>query len=805
MGTKILKNIKAIKDFGIFSSYAHYTELPDFARYNLIYGWNGTGKTTLTRLLRCFEKEEIYPDFSNGIFSIERTDAGMAVLTNMGLDALSGRLKVFNRDFIDENLDLDIKRDGKAKPVAHVGKANIEKSEKLKELKKDIKTAGDAKDVKHGQGEAKKAELEKLTSAIGSEIKAATQTARKDIYKNYNKANVKTAYDAGAVQDITLPPEEIEKLKAAISSENKAEISFAPPVYLDLKALQAEIAGILVTQILADETIERLKDNPAIELWVKEGLGVHNHKAGKPCEFCGNQFTQQRLEELTKHFSGERQKFLDTADLKITAIREQKAALASISLPNQAEFFSEFLDDYKAAVPALNNAGHDAGIFLDKMNAELEAKKKNPYGRMEIAGETQETLDALKADFLKKQSDIQTIIAKHNKKVTDFDASIQADKEKLEQHFLNTWQAEYRAVEVEISTLTAEFDAAVAAHKKLEDDKDAIEKEIQETRIACETINGHLRDYLGHDEIQFEDFKEGYLIKRNGEVARNLSEGEKTAIAFVYFINSLKDNFNPATSVIVIDDPISSLDANNMHHAFHSMVAHTKEAGQLFVFTHNFSFLRKLKQWFKAAKTYEEIEAGYFQLVCTQNAAGKRMSRITKLDQLLKNYDSEYHYLFKLLIDCDNRRAANDVIAYEELYPLVNAGRKILETFLDFKYPSNPDKFSQLKNAKIQTTGEVFEPVKTELLYGLLNDGSHAGFDTGGFDTFRNSPEIIKRAIETLLDFIEAIDPVHYQNLCKCKGVKARAKTVSVTTIMQPTTETLPPAMDEDPQGKKIG
>lgn len=783
MAGEILKHVKSIKGFGIFSDYTHYADLPDFARYNLIYGWNGTGKTTLTRLLRCFEKEEMYADFATGTFSIERADAGMAALTHETLDGLSGRLKVFNRDFIEENLDLDIKRGGKAKPVAHVGKANIEKSEQLKKLKVDIKTAADLKDVANGKVETKTTALDKLAQAIGSEIKAATQTARKDGYKNYNKANAKAAYDAGTVKDVTLAPEEYERLKASISSENKAEIIFTPPEYPDLKTLQDEVVGILAAEILSDETIERLKDHPIIEAWVKEGLGVHNHEAGKPCEFCGNPFTAQRLAELIRHFSGARQKFLDSADAKITTINDQKNALASIGLPNQAELFFEFLDDFKAAIPTLNKAARDAGIYLDKLTAALADKKKNLQNAVTLQGEAQEGLTALKENFLKPQSDIQTLIAKHNKKVKDFDASIQADKETIEHHFLNTRQAEYRALEAEIAALTIEFGAAVAAHKKLEDDKDAIEKEIQETRIACETINGHLRDYLGHDEIQFEDFNDGYLIKRNDEVAKNLSEGEKTAIAFVYFINSLKDNFNPATSVIVIDDPISSLDANNMHHAFHFMVAHTKEAGQLFVLTHNFSFLRKVKQWFKAAKTYEEIEAGYFQLVCIPGANGKRMSRLTKLDPLLKNYDSEYHYLFKLLVDCDNRRAANDDIPYEELYPLVNAGRKVLETFLDFKYPSNPDKFSQLKNAKVQATGEAFDPTKAELLYGLLNDGSHAGFDTGGFDTFRNSPDIIKRAIEALLDFIEAIDPVHYQNICKCKGVKARTKIISVADI----------------------
>lgn len=785
MAGKILKHVKSIEGFGIFSDYSHYAGLPDFARYNLIYGWNGTGKTTLSRLLRCFEKEEIYADFATGKFSLERPDAGMAALTHKTLDGLSGRLKVFNRDFIEENLDLDIKRGGKAKPVAHVGKANIEKSEQLKKLKTDIESAADLKDVANGKVETKATALDKLSAAIGSEIKAATQTARKDDYKNYNKKNVKAAYDAETVRDVTLAPEEYERLKASISSENKTEIIFIPPEYPDFKAFQDEVAGMLAAQILSDETIERLKDNPIIEAWVKEGLGVHNHEAGKPCEFCGNLFTEERLAELTKHFSGARQKFLDSVDEKIAAINTQKATLASMVLPNAAELFSEFIDDFKAAIPVLNKAGRDADTYLDKLTAALADKKKNLEAAVTLQGESQESLTALKDTFLKPQSDIQKLIAKHNKKVKEFDASIQTDKKTIEHHFLNTRQGEYRALEAEIAALKIELKAAVARHEKLKDDKNAIEKEIKETRIACETINGHLRDYLGHDEIQFEDFNDGYLIKRNGEVARNLSEGEKTAIAFVYFINSLKDNFNPATSVIVIDDPISSLDANNMHHAFHFMVAHTKEAGQLFVLTHNFSFLRKVKQWFKVAKTYEEIEARYFQLVCIQGANGKRMSRITKLDPLLKNYDSEYHYLFKLLVDCDNRRAANDDIPYEELYPLVNAGRKVLETFLDFKFPSNSDKFLQLKNAKVQATAEVFDPTKAELLYGLLNDGSHAGFDTGGFDTFRNSPDIIKRAIEALLDFIEAVDPAHYQNICECKGVKARTKAVSTESIVQ--------------------
>jgi wobble nucleotide-excising tRNase len=48
---EILKHIRAIRGFGIFADYAHpgAAAVPDFQRYNVFYGWNGTGKTTLMR------------------------------------------------------------------------------------------------------------------------------------------------------------------------------------------------------------------------------------------------------------------------------------------------------------------------------------------------------------------------------------------------------------------------------------------------------------------------------------------------------------------------------------------------------------------------------------------------------------------------------------------------------------------------------------------------------------------------------------------------------------------------------------
>ena len=64
----MIKKINKIKDFGIYSDYRFAREhTPEFKKYNLIYGWNYSGKTTLSRIFRSFELK----DFSSGFESSE--------------------------------------------------------------------------------------------------------------------------------------------------------------------------------------------------------------------------------------------------------------------------------------------------------------------------------------------------------------------------------------------------------------------------------------------------------------------------------------------------------------------------------------------------------------------------------------------------------------------------------------------------------------------------------------------------------------------------------------------------------------
>ena len=46
-----------IQDEGLFQNFSWPSNLYEFSKINLIYGWNGTGKTTLSRLMNKLGRE----------------------------------------------------------------------------------------------------------------------------------------------------------------------------------------------------------------------------------------------------------------------------------------------------------------------------------------------------------------------------------------------------------------------------------------------------------------------------------------------------------------------------------------------------------------------------------------------------------------------------------------------------------------------------------------------------------------------------------------------------------------------------
>jgi hypothetical protein len=129
---------------------------------------------------------------------------------------------------------------------------------------------------------------------------------------------------------------------------------------------------------------------------------------------------------------------------------------------------------------------------------------------------------------------------------------------------------------------------------------------------------------------------------RDGALACNLSEGEKTAIAFSYFLVKVKEvGFRKEEGIVVIDDPISSLDSNFVFHCFSLIKNNFSDAGQLFVLTHNFELFNLVKSWFCSKKKCNEL-CGFYMI---KNGVedGVRYADLCPLESTLLKFRSEYH------------------------------------------------------------------------------------------------------------------------------------------------------------------
>jgi len=121
----VLKGIAKIKCMGVYENYAKPAGMQDFGVNNLIYGWNYSGKTTLSRLFAQLESKAPNPDLSNCSFTIE-TDGDAITEANFTQSNLT--VRVFNEDFVRDNLNFT----GQSfKPILLLGKESEEAQKKL--------------------------------------------------------------------------------------------------------------------------------------------------------------------------------------------------------------------------------------------------------------------------------------------------------------------------------------------------------------------------------------------------------------------------------------------------------------------------------------------------------------------------------------------------------------------------------------------------------------------------------------------------------------------------------------------------
>ena len=169
--------------------------------------------------------------------------------------------------------------------------------------------------------------------------------------------------------------------------------------------------------------------------------------------------------------------------------------------------------------------------------------------------------------------------------------------------------------------------------------------------------------------------------------------------------------------------------------------------------THHFDFFRQVKNWFQhLGKEGQEVE--YFMTVCLIES-DIRKSAILKIDKLLIDYESEYHFLFSVLYEFSKKNRHE----LRKLYPIPNIARKFLESFLAFRVPLNlANTYEKLKRIS-------FDHKKWERIINFVATHSHAKYESGiqDFDMtiLGETPDIVN----DLLELVKEEDKKHFDFL----------------------------------------
>lgn len=744
----MIRYFDKIENLGVFAKYAKPPDMVPFAKFNLIYGLNGSGKTTLSRF---------FHDLNTGT-AAGFTDLKYKISTEEGPftqgKAYTRSIRVFNSEYVEANIG---ELEGTLNPIFVIGEEN----KTLVGIVEDDEKALQKSESSHAAKLAERGQLDKRRGKIFTEIASEiTEHTTGTKTRTYRKNNAEAAF-AALTDPKVLSTEDLATASKSMKQpamDKQKPISFGNvdlrisnqsdvPYFTALQALEKYISEIVQTSATSI-AIQRLVKNPEIARWVEQGVSIHDHTNGDTCEYCQQAIPRERTQALASHFNDSDRKLKEELEQSLQDLEAMRQNLQRFAPPAKSSFYAELQEPFSTAkeqfaslkLSLLNHLVELSKILNTKLASRTESYK------VELPEfDTKPHLDALQV--------ANDLIDQHNAQTDKFDQRLQATRNKIEKHFLSRIVKQVADVDVEIEAV----DATIKLLTDGDTDKgilgiEALTKRIAENRLkianshqAAEDLSKKLASFLGRDDLRFEPEGEGYRIMRFGRAAKRLSEGEKTAITFLYFVVGLQDrDFDLAEGIVVIDDPISSLDSSSVYQAFSFLKNAVRDARQIFLLTHNFEFLKLLLDWISRAKKTDKT---CWMLHCTTTGGTQRETELKPLDKILLENKNEFTYLFKILTEFESDGTVSNA------YPIPNIARKVLETFLE-QHSTGNSFYRKLENLK-------YDETKKSALYKYTNDLSHPTLS--GLD-----PALVGETqtnVKHLLEMIEAVAPVHHQAL----------------------------------------
>lgn len=765
----MIRKIHHIRNFGVFKDYNWDTTdgIKEFKDKNVIYGWNYSGKTTISRIFSSLRDKQLHEKYKNSEFKVVYDDDKKEI-TQADLTTFTYGVQVFNSEFIKQNLKWDTKESLEAISF-DVGK-NVEIREEIEKNESRIHSIEGTETI-IGRKATYQPAIDEFNNFEDWKFTNEARTIKIDVFNSlieFNKGHlkgVKTQVEsdlaAHIITDATLLGE-IKKTALASNDKNDIdEIVFTPSV----KAIYDSIEAILKSEPPQSEVIEVLENDNNIYKWAKEGLELHNNNAKEDCSFCGNKITKDRYTLLNNYFSNASAKLrFEIEDCKLLLTNEA-SALDNINIPkSKNDFTDKCHKDFEGQLEKWKETKQAYKKFLEKLSDELNRKENgnifNPLTIVEFDTGTVE-------DITNWIVDTQHITDTHNNFLKNFNEEQSEAREKLKKHLVADFLVREKYAEKEKAKnysveCLRKYDCLIS---KIRIKNNVLLGKLKDVVAGKNELNKFIKTFLCREDINIEVTSDDrFVLQRGDDFAENLSEGEKTAISFAYFLvtlESLHREKKLKETIIFIDDPISSLDANHIAQVYSLINSFffrknedpvQPEASincfkQLFISTHNFEFFSFLKDSSQLNKHNSNPNSGCHYYFIQR--IGEDNSQIIPLPKSLR-LKSEYVYLFQILFKFykDGCKLDDD-----SLILLPNALRRFFEIYTLMKLPDS--------------TGEIDSRIN--LLLGsphnlkILHHFSH-------FTTFEKATKhdelimLLPDAMEELMTLLKS-DTSHFDSL----------------------------------------
>lgn len=684
-------------------------------KINFIYGSNGSGKTTISNLLGNYTHSEEC--------SLEKNSS-------------NDRTLVYNKLFVKENFSQPLKG------IFTFGEESVQQQEEIKRMNEKNQSNKELNDTKERtkQGflneiESKKDALSencwKIQQNIGSSFSNALIGYRNS-KKNFCEQCLTVFADWHNEGPISL---ESLKKRYDIAYSKESEIY---PIFpkIDLTEIDNIEQSPLLQKVISGSSsapigqfIEALKNSD----WVKEGLEFFAISQDK-CPFCSQPVSENLKKEIEDYFDEQYDE--DRHEIE-KFIKKYKIYFENISVA--------ITDIEKSELPFINLETLRTNYLLFQSQFELnmeKLEKKQKSLSMKIE------LDSLKNIL----EDINSVIDDYNATIDSNNCVVANQKQEQKNVTHEIWNYIISELEIVLTEYQTFVNGKNKAIKSIEGQLKTIREEIKNNEDAIEIIEKSLTSVAPtvteiNKLLEKFDFK-GFYLKENKEhigtylilredgsnAQETLSEGEYNFITFLYFYylvyGSQERTGITSNKIIVIDDPISSLDSNILFIAstlVKKIISDCRDniAGikQVFILTHNVYFHKEVT-FLGSRKQFSNDEV-LFGII-------RKEENISKFKAYPENpIESTYQLMWRELRD----ENCSTVTSF-------NTMRRLLEYYFNI--------IGDMQYEKCINNFEGTDKLVCKALISCINDGSHfisddfvIAFDEENVENYKKIFELI--------------------------------------------------------------